>query len=359
MPLKTATSPHVKSPVTVATVMTRVLLALIPGVAAYVWFFGWGVVINIAIAASTAVAAEAVMLRVRRQPVRQFTLDGSAVVTATLLALAIPPTAMWWVTVIGALFAIVVAKHLYGGLGFNPFNPAMIGYVVLLISFPREMTTWIPVASLIEYPLSFGEYAALIFTGALPAGVTIDALTEATPLDALRTHLNMGNTVADIRATFGLDEETSRLLSVVPIFGAIGGKGWEWVNAGFLAGGLWLMYKRVIAWHIPVAVLGSLAVIAFVFYVFDPDHYASPLFHLFSGAAMLGAFFIATDPVTAAASPRGRLVYGAGIGILIYVIRTWGGYPDSIAFAVLLMNMAVPLLDDYFKPRVFGHGNRE
>ena len=355
MPLKTATSPHVKAPVTVTAVMMQVMLALVPGVAAYVWFFGWGVVINISIAVCAAVAAEALMLRARRQPVMQFLTDGSALVTATLLALAIPPTAPWWVTVVGVLFAIVIAKHLYGGLGYNPFNPAMVGYVVLLISFPREMTAWVPVLSLSEYPLSLLEYAAMIFTGRLPAGIAMDAVTEATPLDALRIHLGLGSTVADIRATFGLDEETSRLLSVVPIFGGLGGKGWEWVNAGFLAGGLWLMYRRIIAWHIPVAVLGSLVAISLVFYVYDPDHYASPMFHLFSGAAMLGAFFIATDPVTAAASPTGRLLYGAGIGILIYVIRVWGGYPDAVAFAVLLMNMAVPLIDDYFKPRVFGH----
>lgn len=359
MPLRIATSPHVRAPVTVATVMVRVLLALIPGIAAYVWFFGWGVVVNISIAVCTAIAAEALMLRIRRQPVMQFITDSSALVTATLLALAIPPTMPWWATVIGVLFAIVVAKHLYGGLGYNPFNPAMVGYVVLLISFPREMTMWFPVVSLSEYPLSFAEYVALIFTGRLPAGFEMDALTEATPLDALRTHLGLGSTVGDIRATFGLDEETSRLLSVIPIFGALGGKGWEWVNAGFLAGGLWLLYKRVIAWHIPVAVLGSLAVMSLLFYVYDPEYYASPMFHLFSGAAMLGAFFIATDPVTAAVSPTGRLLYGVGIGILIYVIRVWGGYPDSIAFAVLLMNMAVPLIDNYFKPRVFGHGHRK
>lgn len=356
MPLKTATSPHVKAPITVTAVMLQVMLALIPGIAAYVWYFGWGVVINIAIAVCAAVAAESFMLRLRRQPVRQFVTDGSALVTATLLALCIPPTAPWWVTVTGVLFAIVVAKHLYGGLGYNPFNPAMVGYVVLLISFPREMTAWLPVLSLSEHPLSFLEYSALIFNGRLPPGITLDTLTEATPLDALRIHLGLGSTVEDIRATFGLDEETSRLLSVVPIFGTLGGKGWEWVNAGFLAGGLWLLYKRIIAWHIPVAMLGSLTAISLLFYLYDPGHYASPMFHLFSGAAMLGAFFIATDPVTAAASPSGRLLYGVGIGVLLYVIRVWGGYPDAVAFAVLLMNMTVPLIDDYFKPRVFGHG---
>lgn len=355
MPLKTATSPHVKAPVTVTTLMTQVMAALVPGIAAYVWFFGWGVVINIAIAVVTAIAFETGMLLLRRQPVARYLADGSALVTAVLLALALPPSVPWWVTVTGVFFAIVVAKHLYGGLGYNPFNPAMVGYVVLLISVPREMTAWLPVQSLSEHPLSFMEYASLIFTGTPPAGTTLDALTEATPLDALRTHLGLGSSVADIRATFGLDEETSRLLSVVPIFGLLGGKGWEWVNAGFLLGGVYLIWRRVIAWHIPVGMLGSLIVLSLVFYLYDPAHYASPMFHVFSGAVMLGAFFIATDPVTAAASPRGRLIYGAGIGVLIYVIRAWGGYPDSIAFAVLLMNMAVPLIDDYFKPRVFGH----
>jgi electron transport complex protein RnfD len=336
--------------------MITVLLAMIPGLIAYVWFFGWGVVINIILAVCTALAGEAAMLRVRRQPIMLYLTDGSAIVTAALLALAIPPTSPWWLTVTGTLFAIVVAKQLYGGLGYNTFNPAMVGYVALLVSFPREMTAWLPVATFSQHPLNFLESAAWIFTGHLPAGLTLDALTEATPLDSIRTNLRLGSTVANIRAQLGLDEETSRLLSVIPIFGAFGGKGWEWVNAGFLAGGLWLLYKRVIYWQIPFSMLGSLVAFSLLFYAIDADHYASPLFHLFSGATMLGAFFIATDPVTAAGSSTGRLIYGAGIGALMYVIRAWGGYPDSVAFSVLLMNMAVPLIDEYFKPRVLGHG---
>lgn len=359
MPLRTATSPHVKAPVSVTTLMLRVLVALIPGIAAYVWFFGWGIVITILIAICAALAAEAVMLRIRRQPVMQYLTDGSAIVTAVLLALAIPPIAPWWITVLGVVFAIVVAKHLYGGLGYNPFNPAMVGYIMLLISFPREMTAWVPVMAVSEYSLSFMEYAAMIFTGRLPAGITFDALTEATSLDTLRTHLGLGSSVGEIRTQFGLDEETSRILGVIPVFGAVAGKGWEWVSAGFLVGGLWLMFRKVITWHIPVAVLGSLAAVSLLFHLIDPDQYASPLFHLFGGAAILCAFFIATDPVSAATSNKGRLIYGAGIGILIYVIRAWGGYPDSVAFAVLLMNMAVPLIDNYFKPRVFGHGRKD
>lgn len=356
MPLRTATSPHVKAPVSVATLMVQVLLALIPGIAAYVWLFGWGIIMIILVAIVSALAAEAVMLKIRRQPVMQYLTDGSAIVTATLLALAIPPTSPWWMVMLGAVFAIVVAKHLYGGLGYNPFNPAMVGYVMLLISFPREMTAWVPVLEAANYQLSFAEYAALIFAGRVPSGLTIDALTEATALDTLRTHLALNSTVAEINQQFGLDLETSRLVGVIPVFGAIGAKGWEWISAGFLAGGLWLMFRKIIYWHIPVAVLGSLAAISLLFWLIDPDQYASPIFHLFSGAAILCAFFIATDPVSAATSSKGRLIYGVGIGILIYVIRAWGGYPDSVAFAVLLMNMCVPLIDNYFKPRVFGHG---
>jgi electron transport complex protein RnfD len=359
MPLTTSTSPHVRVPLSVTQVMLQVLLALLPGVVIYVWYFGWGVVINITIATVTALVAETVMLRIRKQPVGRYLADLSAVVTAVLLALALPPLSPWWLTVIGTFFAIVVAKQLFGGLGYNPFNPAMVGYVVLLISFPVEMTSWLPISAFSSYRLDFLETATFIFSGHLPPGVTFDALTEATPLDTLKNNLGQGNTVSEIRAQLGLDEKTSHLLSVIPIFGAIGGKGWEWVNTGFLLGGLWLLYKKIISWHIPAAMIAALMLISGAFSLYNSEHYASPLFHLFSGAVMLGAFFIATDPVTAAASNPGRLIYGAGIGLLVYIIRAWGGYPDSIAFSVLLMNMAVPLIDDHFKPRVFGHGGKE
>ncbi len=347
-------SPHTLAAASVTRTMLQVILALIPGLAVYIWFFGWGISINIAFAVTVAVAAEAVMLSLRKRPVLPYISDCSAIVTAILLAFAIPPLAPWWITFTGVLFAIVVAKHLYGGLGYNPFNPAMVGYVMLLISFPREMTSWTPTVNFLPHELGFMEHAIFIFTGQLPAGLAIDAFTEASPLDTLKTNLGLGNTVSEIKAQLGLDEATSRLLSVIPIFGVFGGKGWEWVNVGFLAGGLWLIYKKIIGWQIPVAMLGALGTMSLLFFLFDPAQYASPVFHLFSGATMLAAFFIATDPVTAATSPSGRLVYGAGIGVLMYIIRAWGGYPDSVAFAVLLMNMAVPIIDHYFKPRVFG-----
>lgn len=435
MSLSTPTSPHDRIPESVTRVMLRVLYALIPGLAAYVWFFGWGVVINIVFAIVVALICESAVLAARKSPVKPFVTDGSAIVTATLLALAIPPLAPWWVILIGTAFAIIVAKHLYGGLGYNPFNPAMIGYVMLLISFPKEMTIWLAPISTSNAHLGFIDTLAFIFTHHLPAGITFDALTEATPLDSLKIHLGLGNTVAEIREQLGLktdvgeilstspifslglvligggfligslwliykkvisgyipaailasllvsglllylidpelfglgsmvadlkeklglEPKVSEILGISPIFGVMGGVGWEWIGGGFLIGGMWLLYKKVISWHIPAAMLVSLSVMALLFYLFNPDQYASPLFHLFTGAAMLGAFFIATDPVTASTTPQGRLVYGVGIGILTYIIRTWGGYPDAVAFAVLLMNMTVPVIDYYFKPRVFGH----
>ena len=355
MPLNAPTSPHKHVTDSVTRVMLRVIYALIPGLVAYVWFFGWGVVINMSIAIIVALSCEAAVLAVRNYPIIPFLTDCSALVTAILLSMAIPPLAPWWVTVIGTAFAIIVAKHLYGGLGYNPFNPAMVGYVMLLISFPVEMTIWLPPISTSQAHLGFVDTLMYIFSHHLPSGITFDALTEATPLDSLKSHLAQGNTVAEIRQQLGMQADVSEILSVSPIFGYIGGLGWEWIGGGFLAGGLWLIYKKVISWQIPTAMLGGLFVIALLFSIINPDLYASPIFHMFSGATMLGAFFIATDPVTASTTPRGRLVYGVGIGILVYVIRTWGGYPDAIAFAVLLMNMTVPVIDYYFKPRVFGH----
>jgi len=326
----------------VSKVMLQVIYALMPGIAAYVWFYGWGVVVNILFALVVALLSEAGMLALRQRPIKPFLYDGSAAVTAVLLALSLPPLAPWWMTLIGTAFAIIVAKQLYGGLGFNPFNPAMIGYVVLLISFPREMTTWLAPEVVSGHSLGFFDSARAIFSGQLPTGLHMDAITAATPLDALKTRLSMGHNATEV-------------MHSSPIFGVLGGKGVEWINGLFLAGGLWLIYKRIISWHIPAAMVAAMSIMALVFYIANTGTHASPLFHLFSGATMLGAFFIATDPVTASTTPRGKLYYGAGIGIFTYIIRTWGGYPDAVAFAVLLMNMAAPMIDQYTQPRVFGH----
>jgi electron transport complex protein RnfD len=337
---QTSTSPHQITSNSVAKVMRQVLYALAPGTLAMIWYFGWGVLFQILIAIAVALAAEAIVLKVRGMPMRPFLTDYTAVITAWLLALGIPPLAPWWVAAIGAAFAIVIAKHVYGGLGYNLFNPAMVGYAVVLISFPAAMTLWPPPSMLAEQGLGVAHTAALILTGHPSAGATWDALTMATPLDAMRTELGMMRTIQEIRAS--------------PLWGDFGGRGWEWIANWYFLGGAWLLYKGVITWRIPVAMLGSLLTVAGLFYLADPGSHPFPAFHVFSGAAMLGAFFIATDPVTASQTPTGKLIYGAGIGVLTFVIRTWGGYPDGVAFAVLLMNMAVPTIDYYTRPRAFG-----
>jgi len=345
MQFPTLTSPHTDRPNSVDRVMLLVILALAPGAAAMVWYFGWGVLINMVLATTVAVAAEAAVLRLRGRPVTPTLMDLSAVVTALLFAIAVPPTLPWWLTLVGVVFAIVVVKQLYGGIGYNPFNPAMAAYVFLLISYPVEMTAWLPPQMLSEHTLGFGDSLALIFTGALPPGLAIDAVTMATPLDEMRTQLDLNRMIEEIRNS--------------PLWGDFGGRGWEWVGNWYLLGGLFLLWKRVISWHIPVAMLGTLAVMAGLFYLIDPQSHPFPAFHLFSGGAMIGAFFIATDPVTACTTKRGQLVYGAAIGALIFIIRTWGGYPDAVAFAVLLMNMAAPTIDYYTQPRVFGMRNED
>jgi electron transport complex protein RnfD len=325
--------------------MTKVIVALIPAIAAYCYFFGWGMLIHLTIAIATGLACEAAMLKIRQRPLAPFLTDGSVVVSTILLTFCIPPLSPWWLTVIGVAFAVIVAKHLYGGLGYNPFNPAMVGYVVLLISFPKEMTAWVPPNMLYDLKVGFVDTLMIIFTGQFPYTLSIDALSSATPLDLVKAELALSKTVDEVRAGSA-------------IFGDFGGIGWEWIGNWIFLGGVWLVYKKVISWHIPLAMLGSLFTIALIFYLKDASNYASPMFHIFSGAAMLGAFFIATDPVSACTTSLGRIIYGAGIGVLTYVIRVWGGYPDGVGFAVLLMNMAAPTIDYYTQPRVYGH-NKE
>jgi Na+-translocating ferredoxin:NAD+ oxidoreductase subunit D len=334
-------SPYLSDSPGVSIIMLKVLLALVPGIAAYVWIFGSGVLISLTLASATALLSEAVMLKLRGRPVVPFLLDGSALVTAWLLALALPPLAPWWLIVVGTLFAIVIAKQLYGGLGYNPFNPAMVGYAVLLISFPVLMTQWPAPLEIAGAKLSFFDQWHYIFGRVLPQGVSIDAISSATPLDTLKTQL---------RLQHGMEQITA-----APMFGTLGGKGSEIVVGAYLLGGVYLLQQRIISWHIPTAFLAALALISGVFHLVDPAHHAGPLLHLFSGASMLCAFFIATDPISGPTTPKGKLIFAAGIGVLTWMIRTWGGYPDGVAFAVLLMNICVPLIDAYTQPRVFGH----
>jgi len=335
-------SPHGTRPNRVDRVMLQVILALIPGTVALIWYFGWGVAINMVLACLFAVVAEAAALKLRGRPVLPTLNDLSALVTALLFALAVPPTLPWWLTLVGIFFAILVVKQLYGGLGYNPFNPAMAGYVFLLISYPLAMTSWLPPQMLADHTLSFTDSLRLAFTGMPPEGLGWDAITMATPLDTMRTQLDQNRMIEEIRSS--------------PLWGDFGGRGWEWVGNWFLLGGLFLLWRRVISWHIPVSMLLGLLLTAGFFWSLDPQTHPFPAFHMFSGGAILGAFFIATDPVTACTTRKGQLIFGASIGVLVFVIRTWGGYPDAIAFAVLLMNIAAPTIDYYTQPRVFGHG---
>jgi len=340
MQFPVASSPHLQSDNNIQRVMGQVLLALIPGIIALWWYFGWGVVINIGIASLTATGCEWLVMRLRGRDPKLVVADLSALLTACLLAVALPPHLPWWQTVIGSAFAIVVVKQLFGGLGYNPFNPAMAAYALLLISFPADMTHWLLPSVLTDHSLSFQESWNAVFHGRDALGPAWDALTGATPLDHMRTELTQNHMISEIRQS--------------PVWGDFGGRGWEWVGNWFLLGGLFLVWRGVISWRIPASMLGSLLLIAGVFWAIDSQTHPFPAFHLFSGGAILGAFFIATDPVTASTTPRGQLIYGAMIGTLVFVIRSWGGYPDAVAFSVLLMNIAAPTIDYYTQPRVFG-----
>lgn len=309
----------------VAAIMQAVLLALLPGIAALTWWFGCGTLLNLLWCAAFALGCDALALRLRGRPWRQSWRDGSALVSAALLAVALPPAAPWWLLLTACAAALLLARHVYGGLGNNPFNPAMVGYAVVLVSFPAYLSQWLQ-------PLAAGGWQG--------------------PLDALRHSLglsgNDGYTGATALAVLKHNSAVTleNLWAGNPAFGRWGARGWEWGNLGFLAGGLYLLQRKVITWHAPAGMLAALGLCAALFY--DNGSSASggsPLFHLLSGGTLLAAFFIVTDPVSGATSPLGRVLFGAGTGVLVYVFRRWSIYPDGIAFAVLLMNFAAPALD--------------
>ncbi|WP_053155160.1 RnfABCDGE type electron transport complex subunit D [Pseudomonas sp. P1.8] len=308
--------------------MKLVLLAVLPGLLASFWLYGWGVLINLILAIAMALAVEASVLHLRKRPFKPTLSDGSALVSATLLALALPPYCPWWLTISASAFAMVFGKHLYGGVGSNPLNPAMLGVAFALITFPQQMTHW---------PSSHGMDLLGGLQQAFAFGQLPDAWVQATALDSLRMNKSLT-----------IDE----LFSANPAFGHLGGRGVEWVSLAFLAGGLFLLQRRVFSWHAPVGMLASLFIISLLCWNGSgSDTHGSPLFHLLTGASMLGAFFIVTEPVSGAKSTGARLLFGAGVGLLTYLIRTWGGYPDGVAFGVLLMNLCVPALERFVAAR--------
>ena len=327
----------------VARIMLHVLLALVPASTAYVWFFGPGFVLNLVVASFFCIVGEAAMLRIRNKPVEATLRDFSALVTAALLAFAMPALTPWWVTATAALFGIVFAKHLYGGLGYNVFNPAMAGYVVVLVAFPLHMNLWTAprMGDLDYHYLTIVETAQYTLTGTFPEYLSFDAVSRATPLDTVKAGLAAMSTFQELQTN--------------PMMGDFGGRGWEWIGNLTALGGIWLLVRNVIRWHIPLGVFAGLLVPTVFMYVLEPGVHPAPGFYLFSGGTILCAFFIATDPVSAATSPRGRLIYGIGIGFLIYAVRRWGSYADGVAFAVLLMNMATPAIDYLTRPHIVGH----
>lgn len=324
----------------VSSLMKQVILALLPAIICLFYFYGWGVLINLALSIVFALSLEVLMLLLRKRPVKMFLSDWSAVVTACLFALTLPPLVSWWLPLVGLIFAIVIAKHCYGGLGYNLFNPAMVAYAVLIVSFPLQMSQWPDSHVILGDWINLPQSLAIVFSA---AEVDWDAITRATPLDVVRSGLITGQSYPQIVSDI--------------TFVGIADAPWYWISLAYLIGGLYLLQQRVISWQIPGSILISLAAVASVFWFVDDARFASPLFHLVSGATMIGTFFIATDPISASTTPLGQLVYGTSIGCFIYIIRTWGAYPDSVAFAVLIMNMAVPLIDHYTKPKVFGHSS--
>lgn len=335
--------PYAHDKASVTRTMGLVVLALSPATLFGLYQFGWPAIFLFAVTVLSAIAAESMSLKIMGKPQKPFLLDGSALLTGWLLAMTLPAWAPWWIGVVGALLAIIIGKQVFGGVGQNLFNPAMVARVALLISFPLEMTTFTTAQPLLSAGApGFLEGLAITFGNS----DQVDAFTSATPLGHVKTEIGRG--VAMEQALAGTDSLWQLALGTAT--GSLG----EISALLLLPGGLLLIYLRIITWHIPVAMLGTLALLAGAFHLIDPTSYSSPLFHVLSGSAILGAFFIATDLVTSPVSVRGQLLFGAGCGALVYIIRTFAGYPEGVAFAVLLMNACTPLIDHYLKPRIYG-----
>ena len=342
----TISGPFTHKTNSVQNVMFMVLLALLPATAYDMYLFGWPAILLFSVTIGSCVVIEAGCLALGNKPIMATLGDNSAVLTGWLLAASLPPWAPWWIGLLGAVFAIAMTKHAFGGIGQNVFNPAMVGRTVLLISFPVVMTAWV-----IPHPLfsagapSLADAIGITFGGHMP-----DTVSAASALGYVKTELSRGIPVMQ-SATHVPD-----LMDVA--MGYHAGSMGEGSALLILAGGLFLLYKRIISWHIPVSVIASLFLMAALFHAVDPARYTSGVFHVMSGATFLGAFFIATDYVTSPVSKQGQLVYGVGIGILVWTIRNFAGYPEGMAFAVLLMNAVTPIIDQYTRPRVFGRSRK-
>ena len=337
-----AHSPHAHAPISIGKVMGTVLLALTPATLFGFWLYGWPAINLWAVSLIAAIVGEAFLLRLQDRAVRPALMDGSGILTAWLLAISLPPAAPWWIAVLGSLFAVIIGKQLFGGLGQNVFNPAMAARVMLLISFPLEMTTWVAPAA--QAP-SWMDSLRITFL--------------SQPIDGMASASLLGHVKTDYTLGVGLEQSlTGYYLPLDALWGSRVGSMGETAAVLLLLGGLFLIARRIITWHAPVAMLLGVAVPVLIFNLINGNHYAGPMVHLLSGGLMLGAFFIVTDPVTSPNTVLGQFIFGLGCGLLTWIIRTWGGYPEGVAFAVLLMNAATPLIDQYIKPRIYGRDSK-
>lgn len=345
---KMVSSPHTHSSNLTAKFMLWVMVAMLPALGVQWYFFGYGVFIQVVIAISLAVVIEIALAKLRRKPTAFYVSDLSGLLTALILAMSIPPYAPYWIVVIGVSVALLLAKYVYGGLGQNLFNPAMVAYALLLVSFPVQMTGWLVPIDLLNEPPTFSDAISLVFSGVTSDGFSVhqllgsvDGIAQATPLDSAKTSMQKLGVEGVLQS---------------PIFSGMFANGWLQINLAFLAGGLLLIYKRIIHWQIPVAMLTMFALLSGLTDLLLPHTHLNVVSQLFSGAMMFGAFFIATDPVTASITPQGKLIFGGLIGLFVYLIRYYGNYPDAVAFSVLLANICVPLIDHYTQPRLYGTG---
>ncbi len=309
-------SPHFKDKDSVPKIMYAVIISLIPAVGTSLYFFRLRALLLLLSCVVACLATEAIFLLLRKRSLRPL-LDGSAIITGLLLALTLPPSLSLEMAVIGSVIAIAIGKQVFGGLGYNIFNPALVGRAFLQTAFPVAMTTWIP-----------------------PALEKINTATYATPLGALKFQDAVAQGIlAPLKALF---------------FGNTGGCLGETSALALLIGGLFLLFRRVIDWRIPLGIILSLTVFTGIFWVSNPGKYASPLFHILAGGLLLGAFFMATDMVTSPITPRGTWIYAVGIGIVVALVRLFGGFPEGVMYSILFMNTFVPLLNRYTRPRILG-----
>ncbi len=323
--LNVAPSPHAHGKESTRRLMLNVVIALIPAFIISVFYFGVGAIIVTATSVISCLLFEYLIQKfILKKPLS--ITDGSALVTGILLAFNLPSNIPVLIVVIGSFVSIVIAKMTFGGLGNNPFNPALVGRVFMLISFPVQMTSW-PV------PKGLG-------TGYL------DAVTGATPLAILKGGIAGGQSISEIMSQLPTPAQM--------FFGDIGGSMGEVSAVALLIGFVWLLLRKVITWHIPVAVIGSIAIFTGILWLVNPEKNADPMFHILAGGVLLGAIYMATDYVTSPMVPKAMLIYGCGIGIITVVIRVYGAYPEGVSFAILIMNAFVPLMNAYIKPRRFG-----